>query len=319
MAKGRISVEEVKVRVRRKKHRHEDEVHAGVWKMVYADFTTAMMAFFLVLWLATTASESQRDLLADYFNPVAVSRNKSGADGVLGGQAADSEGALLAPGAPDITSLPVAAPPVIAELGDENRPPYVGVEMSPQSDSRRFANSDGSLEEQLKALEDQLRLAIARKTEALGLKDVIIIERRSDAVYIQIVDDVAFSMFETGSARLKPEAEILFNVVGSVLTTVPNTVRVVGHTDAANFVKGGAEGNWELSSSRANAARRVLERAGLPPDRIEAVEGRADRELLFPETPLDARNRRITVSVHANVSPSSDLLFTTQPLNGRNP
>ncbi|WP_428410368.1 OmpA family protein [Hyphococcus sp.] len=314
MAKGNQSADEVKIRIKRKIHRgHEDEAHSGVWKMVYADFTTAMMAFFLVLWLATTASESQRDLLADYFNPVAVSRNKSGADGVLGGRSADEkEGALLAPGAPDISSLPVAAPPVLAEMGDEMHPPHVGVEMSPQKDATRFSGSDGDLEEQLKALEDRLRLAIALKTDALGLEDVIIIERRTDAVYIQIVEDVAFSMFETGSANLKPEAEILFNIVGAVLTTIPNTIRVLGHTDAAGFTASGKAGNWELSSSRANAARRVLERAGLPQDRIEAVEGRADRELLFPAAPLDARNRRITISVHANVSPSSDLLFKTE-------
>jgi len=313
MVKGKPAADEVKIRIRRKRHGgHEDEVHAGVWKMVYADFTTAMMAFFLVLWLATTASESQRDLLADYFNPVAVSRNKSGADGVLGGRATESDGALLGPGSPEVSSLPVAAPPVIAEMGDENNPPHVGVEMSPQNDSRRFSGSHGDLEEQLKALEEQLRIAIARKTAALGLQNVIIIERRSDAVYIQIIDGSAFSMFETGSDNLNPEAEILFNIVGSILTTIPNTIRVLGHTDSAGFSATGAAGNWELSSNRANAARRVLERAGLPPDRIEAVEGRADRDLLFTDAPLDERNRRITVSVHANVSPSSDLLFTTQ-------
>jgi len=294
---------------------HEEEAHAGIWKMVYADFMTALMAFFLVMWLATTSSEAQRDLLADYFNPVSVSREKSGADGVLGGRATESEGALSSPNGPSQTSLPVAAPPVIAELGDQNKPPHVGVEMTPQEadPTRKFTGSTGDTEKQLKALEDQLRLAFSRRTDPDNLRDVIVIERLSDSVTIQIADDDAFSMFDTGSARLRPEAEALFETIGAVLTTVPHTVRLTGHTDGAGFrSRGRVADNWDLSASRASAARRVLERSGLSPDRIEAVEGRADRELLLPDRPLDPRNRRITISVLANVSPSSDLFFSAK-------
>ena len=293
---------------------HEEDAHTGIWKMVYADFMTALMAFFLVMWLATTASEAQRDLLADYFNPVSVSRNKSGADGVLGGRATESQGALSSPDGPSDTSLPVAAPPVIAELGDQNRPPHVGVEMRPQQTdpTREFSGSTGDTERQLRALEEQLRIALARRSDPTNLRDVIVIERKTDAVYIQIADDEAFSMFDTGRARLRPEAERLFATLGEVLKTVPHTVRLTGHTDGAGFRNPGGAGpdNWELSASRANAARRVMVRAGLSADRIEAVEGRADQELLIPGDPLDPRNRRITVSVLANVSPSSDLFFS---------
>ena len=293
---------------------HEEDAHTGIWKMVYADFMTALMAFFLVMWLATTASEAQRDLLADYFNPVSVSRNKSGADGVLGGRATESQGALSSPDGPSDTSLPVAAPPVIAELGEQNRPPHVGVEMRPQQTdpTREFSGSTGDTERQLRALEEQLRIALTRRSDPTNLRDVIVIERKIDAVYIQIADDEAFSMFDTGRARLRPEAERLFETLGEVLRTVPHTVRLTGHTDGAGFrnLGGGGRDNWELSASRANAARRVMVRAGLSPDRIEAVEGRADQELLIPEDPLDPRNRRITVSVLANVSPSSDLFFS---------
>ena len=298
---------------------HEDETHGGIWKMVYADFMTALMAFFLVMWLATTSSEAQRDLLADYFNPVSVSREKSGADGVLGGRATESEGALSSPNGPSQTSLPVAAPPVIAELGEQNRPPHVGVEMTPQQidPTRRFSGSTGDTDQQLKALEEQLRIAFSRRTDPENLRDVIVIERLTDAVYIQIADDEAFSMFDTGSARLRPDAEALFEILGSVLTTVPHTVRLTGHTDSSGFRgRAGGTDNWGLSASRANAARRVMERAGLSPDRIEAVQGKADRELLLPDRPLDPRNRRITVSVLADVSPSSDLFFSADRVTG---
>ena len=296
---------------------HEEDAHTGIWKMVYADFMTAMMAFFLVMWLTTTASEAQRDLLADYFNPVSVSRNKSGADGVLGGRATETEGALLSSDGPSQTSLPVAAPPVVAEIGEQNRPPHVGVEMRPQDSSRRFSGSTGDTQQQLEALEEQLRIAIARKSDEMNLRDVIVIERQLDAVYIQIADDGAFSMFDTGRASLRPEARELFAVLGSVLTTVPHTIRLTGHTDAAGFRSARNTDNWSLSATRANAARRVMEDAGLSPDRIEAVEGRADRDLLFPDAPLDPRNRRITVSVLANVSPSTDLFFSADQGGGR--
>ena len=277
----------------------DDGGDAGIWKMVYADFATAMMAFFLILWLANTASDAERDLLADYFNPIAISRDKSGSDGVLSGRANDISGAQTSDKASSSEPSPLSSPlnARVSAGGSDDSTEITG----------QIGGGDG-----LAALEQRLQVALEQKVDPLGLTDVVYIERRDDAVYIQIHDDPAFAMFGAGQAELSERAQEIFTTLGEVLRTIPNVVRIAGHTDASGFRATG-RGNWELSSERANAARRVLEQAGLQRDRIEAVEGRASRELFIPARPEDPRNRRITISVHANVASSGDLLFSTGP------
>ena len=276
---------------------NEDGGDSGIWKMVYADFTTAMMAFFLILWLANTASDAERDLLADYFNPISISRDKSGTDGVLSGKANDSTGVQTNDKAESEESLPMGS---ALETMTQTGP-------SSLEDSS-VGSGDSGADDGLAALEQKLRVAMEQRVDPLGLNDVVYIERRDDAVYIQIHDDAAFAMFGVGQSQLTPRAEQIFSALGEVLRTIPNVVRIAGHTDASGF-KQSQRGNWELSSERANAARRVLETAGLQGDRVEAVEGRGSRELFVPARPDDPRNRRITISVHANVAASGDLLF----------
>lgn len=275
----------------------DDGMNTGIWKMVYADFTTAMMAFFLILWLANTATDAERDLLADYFNPISISRDKSGTDGVRSGRANDLDGVQTNDKAQDIDPLPMGA----------STKSMTATGPSLLDDVLEGAGDSGA-DDGLAALERKLRLALETRVDPLGLKDVVYVERRSDAVYIQIHDDRAFAMFGVGKAALTPEAAEIFKAVGAALRTVPNVVRIAGHTDASGFKTGG-RGNWELSSERANAARRVLEGAGLQRDRVEAVEGRGARELAVPSRPEDPKNRRITISVHADVAASGDLLF----------
>lgn len=282
----------------------------GVWKMVYADFTTAMMAFFLVMWLTSTASEAQRDLLADFFNPVSVSREQSGADGILAGRSMDTEGGSTSAYGSETAHM-MAAPPVVAEVGDVTNPPFTGVEMQPQGQKDRFAdNRQNPSRERLDEIAQALKIALEQELDRKGLRDVILIERRPDSVRVQVSDSYGFLMFETGKAELSPQAAALFERLGRVLRSVPNTVTIAGHTDAAGF--SGQGSNWELSSDRAHAARRALIQGGLVPDRIEAVEGRADRDPLLKDNPLDPRNRRITVTVRAQVSPSSELFYAVE-------
>ncbi|GGY50706.1 OmpA family protein [Parvularcula lutaonensis] len=276
----------------------DDGANSGIWKMVYADFTTAMMAFFLILWLANTASDAERDLLADYFNPISISRDKSGSEGVLSGKTNDSNGSQTNDSADSQQAVPVAA----AATTQTDTGPSALEDLS-------VGSGESGADDGLAALEQKLRVAFEQRVDPLGLNDVVYVERRDDAVYIQIHDDRAFSMFDVGQATLTPQAQQLFVALGEVLRTVPNVVRIAGHTDASGF-RNSARGNWELSSERANAARRVMESAGLQADRIEAVEGRGSRELFVPARPEDPRNRRITVSVHANVAASGDLLFS---------
>lgn len=275
----------------------DDGANSGIWKMVYADFTTAMMAFFLILWLANTASDAERDLLADYFNPISISRDKSGTQGVLSGKANDASGVQTNDRAESEEPLPMgAAMEVMTETGPS------------KLEDISVGTGESGADDGLAALEQKLRVALEQRVDPLGLNDVVYVERIDDAVLIQIHDDRAFAMFDVGQARMTPEAEQLFKVLGEVLRTVPNVVRIAGHTDASGF-RNGNRGNWELSADRANSARRVMEAAGLQEDRIEAVEGRGSNDLFVPARPEDPRNRRITVSVHANVAGSGDLLF----------
>lgn len=273
------------------------EGNSGIWKMVYADFTTAMMAFFLILWLANTASDAERDLLADYFNPISISREKSGTQGVLSGKANDASGVQTNDRAESEDPLPMgSAMQTMTETGPS------------KLDDISVGTGESGAEDGLAALEQKLRVAFQERIDPLGLNDVVYIERRDDAVYIQIHDDDVFSMFNVGKSNLTPRAEEIFKALGEILRTVPNTIRIAGHTDASGFSKG-VRGNWELSAERANAARRIMENSGLQPDKVEAVEGRGARELFVSARPEDPRNRRITVSVHANVADSGDLLF----------
>lgn len=277
---------------------NDDGANSGIWKMVYADFTTAMMAFFLILWLANTASDAERDLLADYFNPISISRDKSGTEGVLSGKTNDSNGSQSSDSAESTQAVPMAS---VASTSTETGPSAL--------EDLSVGSGESGADDGLAALEQKLRVAFEQRVDPLGLNDVVYVERRDDAVYIQIHDDRAFSMFDVGQSNLTPDAQQLFVALGEVLRTVPNVVRIAGHTDASGF-QNSDRGNWELSSERANAARRVMEGAGLQADRIEAVEGRGSRELFVPARPEDPRNRRITVSVHANVAASGDLLFS---------
>jgi len=278
----------------------DDGVNPGIWKLVYADFVTAMMAFFLILWLANTASEAERDLLADYFNPISVSRQQSGTDGAAAGKANAKDGTQTTDNADSDEQLTVAVS---------------NARNTPNEDDLNSVGTGGAgADDGLKALEEKLQIAFRQQVDPLGLNDVVYIERRDDAVYIQIHDDEAFAMFSAGSAQMTPRARELFSAVGGILRAVPNVIRIMGHTDANSFSGGaGVRGNWELSADRANSARRVMESAGLQTDRVEAVEGRATREPLVPARPNDPKNRRITISVHSDVASSGDLLFTTGP------
>ncbi len=278
----------------------DDGGNPGVWKLVYADFVTAMMAFFLILWLANTASEAERDLLADYFNPISVSRQQSGSDGAAAGKANAEDGSQTTDIADSDEQLTVA-------VSNSNN--------TPNEDDLDSVGTGGSgADDGLKALEEKLQVAFRQQVDPLGLNDVVYIERRDDAVYIQIHDDEAFAMFSAGSSQMTPRARELFSAVGEILRSVPNVIRIMGHTDGSPFSgNAGVRGNWELSADRANSARRVMESAGLQTDRVEAVEGRATREPLVPSRPNDPKNRRITISVHSDVAASGDLLFTTGP------
>ncbi|GER08587.1 chemotaxis protein MotB [Iodidimonas muriae] len=311
--------------IRRAKLSDDDEgEHDGVWKIAYADFTTAMMAFFLVLWLATITTESQRDGLTDFFNPVSVSRSNSGGDGVLSGRSTDDRGALTSPNASGTQSLPISAPPVEAPIGSEKRAPYLGDDLSvPEGVEAardvgeethealrdfKMITETGLMEDRnFEELETTLLNAISQDQELANLIAALMFERTPEGLRIQISDMEGFAMFETASAEPSERSRRLLSLVATALMRVPNDIIVEGHTDGAKYANQ-ARGNWELSTGRANAARRLLETGGVDSRRIARVEGMADRDPLIKEQPLDPRNRRIAIQVLRSTPLAIDLL-----------
>ncbi|MGF1610449.1 MAG: flagellar motor protein MotB [Kiloniellales bacterium] len=282
--------------------------HGGAWKVAYADFVTAMMAFFLLLWLLNATTDEQKAGIADYFTPTSVSRSNSGGGGVLGGQSISSEGAMQSNrSAVNLTiSLPSTDTP--DELGDYRRPgggPDTEIEEAPTqsaSDAEKLLDEQAAdqvmarrEEEQFKEAEEVLRQAIESVPELKQLAENLLIDHTPEGLRIQLVDRDRLSMFPRGSAEMHDHTRKLLGLVVSAIDQMPNRIAIKGHTDATPFASQNGYSNWELSTDRANASRRALEQAGLPAARIDSVAGRAAEEPLFPDDPTSPRNRRISI------------------------
>jgi len=259
----------------------EEESHGGQWKIAYADFVTAMMAFFLVMWLVSSATETQRAVIAKYFSTTSIFDLPKG-NGVLDGgksvmSGADAKTERLRPSGRGGSSAP---------------PPK---ESSSDTASGNAADQEKLEAQRFEALKAQLDHMV-QQGELRALADNIKIELTPEGLRIQIFDRDGEPMFLPGDATPTPRLARILDVISQVLQTVHNGVIIAGHTDAQPL-QHGTYSNWELSAARANSTRRQLEADGLAPDRIVRVEGMAAMDPLFPQTPLDPRNRRVAVTV----------------------
>jgi chemotaxis protein MotB len=267
--------------------------HGGAWKVAYADFVTAMMAFFLLMWLINTTSPEQKRGVADYFAPASVSATTSGSGGMLAGTALGEDGVQQKGGTPVYES---SAPPTTpsTDSADEKDPVIDQAAMDAalaQREAEEFARAEMSL-----------RQAMQDMPELSELSKHILVDQTPEGLRIQIVDQEGRSMFDAGSAQPNERARVLLQAVTKVILELPNRLMISGHTDAAANNQG-AYSNWELSADRANAARRVLAAAGVPDDRIYQVTGKANSEPLFPDDPYMAANRRITIVLQRAAPP----------------
>ncbi len=236
--------------------------HGGAWKVAYADFVTAMMAFFLVMWLA--AQDSQiRTAVAGYFQE----------PGLLPHQQSNG---IVASGNGGIDS---AGMPTLAKRKDEDR--------LEQSALRNAA--------------EQIKQHMEKVAGAGALKDQVDFKVTTEGLRIELVEGKA-SFFDSGSAVLQAATVKILEVVVREIKVLANDVVVEGHTDSRKYTHGELYGNWELSSDRANAARRIMEQQGLPPAQVKAVRGYADTELRYPDKPLDPRNRRVSIVVRSSTA-----------------
>ncbi len=253
---------------------HDDE-HGGQWKVAYADFVTAMMAFFLIMWLLATATQNERAVIARYFSTSSVFDLPSGSGVLSGGKAVLNGGELKSDQI--VTSLRT-------RKGRDDGNDLPATTTRERLEHQRF--------EALKAELEHMEQQGALKTLAAHLS----LEMTSEGLRIQIFDRDGDAMFATGSYEPNPRLSTILGVVGEVLGTVQNSVIVTGHTDA-QVLQRPTYSNWELSADRANAVRRQLEAGGLAPGRFVSVEGRAATELLMPQSPTDPRNRRISITI----------------------
>jgi len=248
--------------------------HGGSWKVAYADFVTAMMAFFLLLWLLSTSSDDDKVGIASYFKyPSVVS-----AAGVGGASTSmiDFGGATnLSKGEGDF-SADDADHPEATPYGEE------------------FEKEEL---EQLEEIKEQIEDAIEKTPELMEHKDQIIIDVVSEGLRIQIVDKKNRPMFDIGSAALKPYARRILQEMAPILDQVSNRLSISGHTDARGYQRSDGYSNWELSADRANASRRALIVAKLPAKKIGRVVGMASKVLFDPADPYHPMNRRISIIV----------------------
>ena len=266
--------------------------HGGAWKVAYADFVTAMMAFFLLMWLINTTSPEQKRGIADYFAPASVSETSSGAGGILGGTALGDDGNKNQGSMQMMDQMAPEAPPSEREDGQSSS--------TGAADALRSISED-ALRDELQPQEAaafasaaaSLRQAMQSLPELAELSKHVLVDQTPEGLRIQLVDQEGRSMFEPGAARPNERARLLLREISRVVNQLPNRITISGHTSAQ--VAGRSEGDWSLSSGRANATREILQGSGVDPDRVYQVSGKAASDPLYPDDPTLAGNRRITL------------------------
>jgi chemotaxis protein MotB len=258
-------------RIKKGGHGH----HGGVWKIAYADFVTAMMAFFLLMWLLGSTTKGDLKGIAEYFaSPLQIA--------MMGGSGAGDANSVIQGGGTSLTE----------QTGQVKRG---DTEEEKRKRRLKRLREERARMEELKAKVEAALFANAKLAE---LRNQIRIEITPDGLRIQIVDDFNRPMFALGGAQVQPYMRDLLREIGSVLNQVDNKIALSGHTDAAPYA-GGERGysNWELSADRANASRRELIAGGMDPGKIVRVVGLADSSLLVKDDPRNPLNRRISIIV----------------------
>ena len=255
---------------RGKKHQAH---HGGAWKVAYADFMTAMMAFFLVMWLSAQDSRIRKAVAGYFQEPGLLPQEKSNSILATGNGGVDPAG------------MPV--------LHAEAKPK--------QSDELIKAEHDA-----LQAAAQHIKDKLIEVPSIASLRDQVELTVTDEGLRIELVEKNGSSFFELGKSVLRGESVEILQIIAQEIGKLPNSLVIEGHTDRAAYREGATYGNWELSSDRANAARRVMDAGGLRPGQIRNVTGYADTDLRVPGDPLDPRNRRVSILVRSQLAPDAD-------------
>ena len=268
--------------------------HGGAWKIAYADFVTAMMAFFLLMWLLGSTAKGELEGIASYFNaPFKVA--------LMGGDGSGNSDSILPGGGRDLSKSAGQVDGGDAERAEKP----VGAQMARAELARQDAM-------RIDALQAKITELVSNTPALAEFASQIKMDQTADGLQIQIIDDRNRPMFDVGSAQVKPYMRDILREIGAAIADVENRITLSGHTDAVPYSSGDrGYSNWELSSDRANASRRELIAGGLPVVKLARVEGLASSRLLAPEDPRAATNRRISILVmtreaEERMAPSGD-------------
>lgn len=270
--------------------------HGGAWKIALADMMTAMMAFFLLMWLLGATQEDQRKSVADYFRPSSHSQiamgELAGSNGLLGGKSViDPDGF---PFTAKQTALLERLTPQAQGGPNEN-------DAEGQGQGAQGTSGESAKQEQDKAnfekLEKELKEKLSQNKQLQQMQDQVSISREADGLRIEIIDKADYSMFKLGTNQLDPKASQLLGEVARSIKDLPNKVAIRGHTDSLGFAADSGRNNWTLSTERADATRQLMQGAGLPYNRFQRIEGVADTAPYVPANPSDPRNRRVSITV----------------------
>jgi chemotaxis protein MotB len=279
----------------KKKHAH----HGGAWKIAYADFVTAMMAFFLLLWLISMTTDEQKKGLADYFAPPAVSKDESGAGGVLQGTAFDDGQVKPAPIDPRAKQA-VFTSHDTTELGSPDAPPGgKDIRIERQQDALLASQTDvnSRFDQEFQGAAASIRQAWQAQPDVTQLPDNLKVEVTEEGLNIVISDSEGRPMFPEGSKFPTEQARQAIAAIAPTLRRLPNQIDISGHTAAGSVYPNPRYGAWELSMDRANVVRTLLGEFGVSDERIHSVSGRANTDPFFPSAPFLSGNERIEITV----------------------
>lgn len=290
----------------RGKHKASHEGHSshGVWKIAYADFMTALMAFFLMMWLTSATPENVRKGMANYFAPIGNSVNISGTSSVLeGGESLEDIGNLEKMKLEQSIFSPTTNYNSSSKK-QENLDTKEQSEPSPSSsqDKNTTFEDVSTLKEQQVFEEAQktLKESIMNDPILQKMSDNILITITSEGLKIEVTDKNGANMFAVGSKQLLEGMTLALSQIAKVIKVLPNKINVTGHTDARPYGVSATYNNWDLSTDRALESRRFLVASGFSEQKISSVVGKASNELLTPQDPLSSSNRRISILVLRN-------------------
>ena len=277
--------------------------HGGGWKIALADMMTAMMAFFLLMWILGASQDVQRKSVADYFTPSnSLAQVQMGAtagsNGLFGGRS------IIDPDGFPYTAKQTAMMQMVtprSEGGPTENEPSPNTENARDNDEQSKTEQKQATEEADKAnfdkMEKEVREQLAANPNLEQVQNQVQFVREKEGLRIEVIDKADFSMFPLGSTKLQPQAQALMTEIAKSLAGTDNKLSVRGHTDSLAFANKGGRNNWSLSAERAEATRATLEKSGIKSDRFTQIEGVADTAPYNPNDPKDPRNRRISITV----------------------